>query len=85
MDISAFVMMRHGDLPAWLVSESLPSIIPLSQAIATQRTFDDYLVLQELSTLRRRGHGFGQRVFIIFWELNQLGQKAARKRDDLVW
>lgn len=47
MGILAFGTRRHGDLPAWLVSESLPGLTPLSQAIAIQRSFDDCLVLQE--------------------------------------
>lgn len=51
MGISAFGVKRHDDLPAWPISERLSGITPLSQAIAIQRSFDDYLVLNELSIL----------------------------------
>lgn len=45
--IWAFGMRRHGDLPAWLVGESLLGVTPLSQAIVIDGSFDDCLVLQE--------------------------------------
>jgi hypothetical protein len=44
-------MNCNEDLAAWPISEAVRGGIPLSQAIATQRSFDNYLVLQEISTL----------------------------------
>lgn len=63
--------LKFGDsgiqIPLLSIGEQLPGITPLSEAIALQRSFDHYFVLQEVSTLLS-GDASTVESYLLYWQ-----------------